>query len=246
MDSVLWCYTVNAIPYSGTIIPHLAQNFKPKSQICSYYFEQPETAAPCYSSWNFAIPCGVSWMRCTFRLSNACDTALILAENGSCSNAEWSISIVIFMIMNSSKLIECDILGAVIRVALCVILCFTGFIIAGRLLKKPNAMKNHPWAVKFFIAGFIVLLVIWSMSVSVANYVQHQQLLTFYTVELVAVLFVKLHPVFTTVTIFGSYILNYLILTFGFEGNAINPYNYMMLAVMSAAGAFTRSWISRV
>ena len=75
------------------------------------------------------------------------------------------------------------------------------------------------------------------MFVSVANYVQHQQLLTFYTVELVAVLFVKLHPVFTTVTIFGSYILNYLILTFGFEGNAINPYNYMMLAVVSAAGA---------
>lgn len=148
-----------------------------------------------------------------------------------------SISIVVFMIMNSSKLIEGDILGAVIRVALCVILCFTGFIIAGRLLKKPNAMNNHPWAVKFFIAGFIVLLVIWSMFVSVANYVQHQQLLTFYTVELVAVLFVKLHPVFTTVTIFGSYILNYLILTFGFEGNAINPYNYMMLAVMSAAGA---------
>ena len=66
---------------------------------------------------------------------------------------------------------------------------------------------------------------------------QHQQLLTFYTVELVAVLFVKLHPVFTTTVIFGSYILNYLILNFGFEEGVINPYNYLMFAALSVVGA---------
>jgi len=148
-----------------------------------------------------------------------------------------TVSIAVFSIMNSSRLTEGDTLGAIIRVGICVLLCFIGFIVAGKLLKNPNTVKTHPRAVSLFIAGFIVLLIIWSMFVSVANYVQHQQLLTFYTVELVAVLFVKLNPIFTTVTIFGSYILNYLILTFGFEGDVINPYNYLMLALMSAAGA---------
>lgn len=148
-----------------------------------------------------------------------------------------TISIAVFTLMNISKLNESDIVDGIVRVGISVALCFVGFIIAGRLLKKPNAVKKHPRAVKFFIAGFIILLIIWSMFVSAANYVQAQQLLTFYTVELVAVLFVKLHPMFTAATIFGSYIINYLILTFGFEGSFINPYNYMMLAVMSVAGA---------
>lgn len=150
-----------------------------------------------------------------------------------------TVSLVIFLLMNMSKLPQSDVIGAVIRVGLSILLCVVGFLIAGRLLKKPQTIQNHLTATKIFIGGFIILLIIWSMFVSVSNYVNHQQLLTFYTVELITVLFVRLHPIFTAATILGSYLLNYLILSFGFGQGGINPYNYMMLAAISVAGAVT-------
>lgn len=148
-----------------------------------------------------------------------------------------TISLVIFLIMNHNRINESEVIYAVIRVSISIVLCALGFFIAGSLIKRPDTVKNHPMSVRLFIGTFIILLIIWSMYVSVWNYVNHQQLLTFYTVGLIAALFVKLHPVFTTTVILGSYIVNYLILSFGFERDMINPYNYMMLGALSVIGA---------
>jgi diguanylate cyclase (GGDEF)-like protein len=104
-------------------------------------------------------------------------------------------------------------------------------------MKKPGAIENHPSAVRRFTDIFMILLIAWSIYASIHSYKNSQQILTFYTVELLAVLFVKLHPVFTTVLILGSYLINYLILNFGVAEGLINPYNYTMLAVLSAVGA---------
>lgn len=147
------------------------------------------------------------------------------------------ISLIIFFIINHNRITESEVIGAAIRVGLSVFLCLLGYFIAGSLMKRPDAVQQHPMGVKVFIGGFVILLIIWSMYVSVWNYINHQQLLTFYTVGLILVLFVKLHPAFTTTVIFGSYILNYLILNFGFEEGVINPYNYLMFAALSVVGA---------
>ena len=111
------------------------------------------------------------------------------------------------------------------------------FLIMNHNRINESEVLYHPRSVRLFIGSFLILLVVWSMVVSVWNYINHQQLLTFYTVGLIAALFVKLHPVFTTTVIFGSYIVNYLILNFGFERGVINPYNYMMLGALSVIGA---------
>lgn len=148
-----------------------------------------------------------------------------------------TVSLAIFMLAKAGNLSDSEISGGIIRVGLSVVLCAVGFIISGILLKKPSTVKTHLMATKAFIGGFIILMIIWSMFVSVSNYVNHQQLLTFYTVELLTVLFVRLHPLFSTTTILSSYILNYLILNYGFGQGRINLYNYMMLAAISAAVA---------
>lgn len=147
------------------------------------------------------------------------------------------LSLGIYFVANFSDIDDSDAIGVILRVGLSIVLCAIGFLISGRLLKSPDSIRRHPQAVRIFIGSFIVLLIIWSMFVSAYNYVNYQQLLTFYTVELMAVLFVKLHPVFTAATILGSYILNYLILNFCLIPGLINPYNYMMLALISAAGS---------
>jgi diguanylate cyclase (GGDEF)-like protein len=104
-------------------------------------------------------------------------------------------------------------------------------------MKKPDIIKTHPNSVRGVIDCFMSLLIIWSIYASINSYINNQQLLTFYTVELLVVLFVKLHPAFTTALILGSYTLNFLILNFGIKSGFINPYNYAMLALLSAAGA---------
>ena len=146
------------------------------------------------------------------------------------------ISIIVFIIANHG-FSDVAVNGAVIRVGSSVLLCLLGFICSGMLKNKTDAVKNHPMACKAFIGVFMVLLIAWSIFASVNSYVNHQQILTFYTVELLAVLFVRLHPVFTTSLIVSSYAVNYIILNFGFIKGLINPYNYIMLMVLSAVGA---------
>ena len=146
------------------------------------------------------------------------------------------ISIIIFIIANQG-LNDSAGAGAVIRVGSSVLLCLVGFICSGLLKNKIGAVKNHPLACKMFIGTFMILLIAWSIFASVNSYVNYQQILTFYTVELLAVLFVRLHPLFTTSLIVSSYAANYIILNFGFIKGLINPYNYIMLMVLSVVGA---------
>ena len=147
------------------------------------------------------------------------------------------LSLVMFFIINSGSLDSSEVTSVIIRVGLSVVLCIFGFFVSGALLKDSRTVGKHPTGTRVFIGVFIILLMIWSIYVSIYNYVNHQQLLTFYTVELTAVLFVKLKPAFLTPLILCSYIVNYLILSCGYYQGGINLYNYLMLAVLSAAGS---------
>lgn len=148
-----------------------------------------------------------------------------------------TVSLIFFIIFNTNSSGDGSFVNAVIRVGLSIVLCAVGFFVAGKLKKSSDAITKHTTAVKVFIGSFVVSLITWSMFVSVSNYVNNQQLLTFYTVELLAVMFVKLNPAFSTTIILGSYTINYLILTLGFGGGRINLYNYLMLGLLSVAGA---------
>ncbi|MBQ9680553.1 MAG: diguanylate cyclase [Ruminococcus sp.] len=148
------------------------------------------------------------------------------------------ISLIVFLITEHSSGGNTYIEVAV-SVALSIVLCLGAFLISGRILRNPDFVKDNPRSTRLFIIAFIILIIAWGMLVSIRHYIRYQQLLTFYTVELLAVLFVKLKPIVTTTVILGSYIANYLILTFGFTAGHINPYNYMMLAILSVIGALT-------
>ncbi|HCA05233.1 MAG TPA: hypothetical protein DEO32_04985 [Ruminococcaceae bacterium] len=146
------------------------------------------------------------------------------------------ISLVFYFIINHNN-IDNAVADTVFRVGKSVFLCVFGYVVSGIFMRNTDLAHNHPKAVKMFIGGYIILLIIWSIEISVYNYKNYQQLLTFYTVELLAVLFVKQHPIFAAATITGSYTVNYLILNFGIAQGRINPYNYIMLAVLSVVGA---------
>ncbi len=145
------------------------------------------------------------------------------------------ISLVVFIIANKG-FSDAAVTHAVARVGSSVVLCGFGYLLSGRMMNNPDVIRDHTRAVRAFVNTFIILLLVWSMFVSVNSYLHYQQILTFYTVELLTVLFVKLHPIFTTAVILTSYTANYLILNFVFIPGLINPYNYFMMALLSAVG----------
>ena len=147
-----------------------------------------------------------------------------------------TISLITYIIVHHMDFADPQIVGAATRVGLSVILCLLGFFTSQWLIKRPEVMRERSDIVHFFIGSFVILMIAWGIYVSINNYTHHQQLLTFYTVELLAVLLIKLHPMFTATIITASYLINYLILNFGYEEGLINPYNYAMLAVLSIAG----------
>ena len=115
-------------------------------------------------------------------------------------------------------------------------LCLFAFIITRKLLASPDTVRDHAKCVRLFIGGVAIVMIIWGIIASVPDYISRQQLLIFYTVDLLALLFVKLRPVFITALITSSFLANYLILNFGYAQGQINPFNYTMLALLSVAG----------
>ena len=154
------------------------------------------------------------------------------------------ISVLVFFFANLNRLSESSVTDAMIRVSLSVLLCLYSFNVSGIILRKNGAVANHPRFTGFFVYSFIILLIAWSMFVSADNYTHGGQLLTFYTVELIAALFVKLSPLFTTIVILGSYALNYFTLILFFTGGNINIYNYAMLALLTVTGALLNYYLT--
>ncbi len=147
------------------------------------------------------------------------------------------VSIIVFFFTNRADIGSSEALGGIVRVGLSVVMCTLAFFVSGVIMKYKDSFNDHRFAIKLFIGSYIVMLVLWGMYASIHTYMRNEQILTFYTVELIVVLLVKLHPMFTSTVILISYFFYYLVLNYGLIPGMINPYNYAMLAVLSAVGA---------
>ena len=123
-----------------------------------------------------------------------------------------------------------------VNVSFSVLICVLGFFISLKIRRSKEIYDKHPKAVKVFYNIFVVLLLIWGMAASVNTYLNRQQILTFYTVELLVVLFIRLKPYVTAAIILGTYTLNFILLNILIP-DQLQPYNYFMLAVLSVIGA---------
>lgn len=148
-----------------------------------------------------------------------------------------SVSIVFYIIFNIGKQNPRDFAYTLLRVAFSIILCAIAFLISwsvkrGKILKKESHnIKN------IIVVIFDLVLVVWGMYVSYTHFIRGEQILTFFSTELAAILLVRLHPAFSVPLIFGTYTFYYFYLSFGVEWGRLNPYNYFTLAAFSVAGA---------
>lgn len=131
------------------------------------------------------------------------------------------------------KSIGSDELISVASVLFCILSCLCGFLVTRSMLKKEKL--NH-YSVVFLNAAYWMLMSCWAMLSSYRHYQRDGQMLTFYTVEILMVIFIILKPWLSTVLIFVIYFFLYLMLN-SIDGAAgINLTNYSILVLVSSIG----------
>lgn len=147
-----------------------------------------------------------------------------------------AVSLIVYIIGSHGSLKAPETVATIIRVGFSVLVCLLAFFISwgvkqGKLFQKDSHILKNT-----VVAVFDLVLVTWGMYVSAIHFQNGEQILTFFTTELAAILLVRMRPVISSLIIFGTYTVYFFILNFGIEWGRINPYNYFTLAVFSVAG----------
>ena len=123
------------------------------------------------------------------------------------------------------------------RVALCVVLCVCGRGISGHILKNDQVLHTN---VIVFKVMYCLALSAWAVWVSYLHYGRGDQLLTFFTVELLIVCFISLRPWISIVLTLAVYADLYVII-YAIDGAAgLNALNYIVLVFASIMGMIIR------
>ena len=146
-----------------------------------------------------------------------------------------SISLIIFMIFKKQMDEESYI--SVRSVAFCVAACVVGHSIA-RVMLDRNSF-SHLFVMVFEIVYYVSLSA-WGIMISYRHYVAGEQMLTFFTVELIMVCFVLLKPLISVVLMSFSYIALYIGTYMYDKSVRVHPINYLMLMLVSIVGMIVR------
>ena len=147
------------------------------------------------------------------------------------------IALTVFIITNFGELNDAGNSAQVVSVGSIIIILVVSLLFSWRLNKAPDFIMSHHPLVNGIVIVYCVIVLIWGMLASMRVYVIDHQIITFYTVELCVVIFVKLKPWASTAILLGSYLIYFAFLEPFIKHGMINPYNYLMLALLSVAGA---------
>ena len=122
---------------------------------------------------------------------------------------------------------------SVYSVLFCIITCAVGFYATKLMLSKSVMKHSH---VVLLNASYFILMSLWAMWTSHRRYVNDEQILTFYAVEVMLVCFIIFRPWLSTILIMGSYLVLYAILYRADGGTGVNPINYFVLSLVCTIG----------
>lgn len=148
-----------------------------------------------------------------------------------------ALSIFVYLGFHRDMIGTSSFTSRVLTVFMSVVICLSAFFVSGRMMHSEGFAEKHHTLINVFVCVYFCLLSVWSMYVSSCYFVLGQQMVTFYTIQLVAVLFIKLRPVLNAAIILSSYIIFYVYLNGFVKAGMINRYNFMMMACILVAGA---------
>ena len=122
-------------------------------------------------------------------------------------------------------------------VLFCAVTCLSGWIIAGQIKKNKDTPHSR---VPLFKAIYFLILSIWAIWVSRRHYLRGEQLLTFFSVELMMVCFVPVRPLVGTGLMGGVLSILYITLYLTDGAVGINVLNYIVFGLVAIVGMMFR------
>ncbi len=123
--------------------------------------------------------------------------------------------------------------ASIASVLFCIVSCLCGFLVTRAMLKKEKMKHLRVVALNTI---YLLLMTIWSMWSSYRHYIKGGQMLTFYAVEIMMVIFIILEPWFSSILTLVIYCTLYIILYSVDKAAGINAINYSVLVLVCAIG----------
>lgn len=139
--------------------------------------------------------------------------------------------IILFLISNINGL-DHDNMISLISVCYCIFLCAAAYYLSNKMLQS----KDFPHG-RFFIfkISFFILFIVWAVFVDYRHYRHGDQILTFFTVNLIMVCFVTFRPWIGTVLVGSSFAGLYAAMYSVDKAAGIEPLNLLVFALVSIA-----------
>jgi len=145
-------------------------------------------------------------------------------------------AILAFMTMEGWKF-EGASLVSLISVGFCALFSLIVFLISRKLISRSNAPH---WMHVAFKLVFYVIYTLWAIHVDIRHYLAGDQMLTFFTVQLMMVCFVMIKPWMGILLTVGAYAGLYAAAFFVRGAEGIDPFNYIILMILSIVGMCVR------
>ncbi|MCR5233723.1 MAG: GGDEF domain-containing protein [Lachnospiraceae bacterium] len=146
-----------------------------------------------------------------------------------------SLSLVCFVI--SKRSIDAASYVSIRGVAFCIAACVVGHMAARIMLEREYLSHT---AIVIFEVVYYISFSVWGIVISYRHYSYGEQMLTFFTVQLLMVCFILLHPIISTVLMATAYISLY-VAAYSFDSAArIHPINYLLFMMVSIVGMIVR------
>lgn len=143
-----------------------------------------------------------------------------------------TLSILVFIAATGRKL-ESTSLTSLLSVGFCAVFSLLAFFISRSLVKNQNLPHSHSLA---FQVIFFVVYILWGIHVDMRHYAAGEQMLTFFTVQLLVACFVMFKPVLSVILVLGAYAGLYAAAYRIRQAEGINILNFVLLAVLAAVG----------
>jgi len=142
-----------------------------------------------------------------------------------------SLSLVVFL-TTKLKTFGHDEFISTVSVAYCLLLCSLAVYFSKKLFQSSDLSRKKCIIFKVF---FFVAFTLWAIFTDYRHYKVSEQMLTFYTVNLIMACFIVFKPWIGAILSGGAYLVLYLTLFFFDRAAGIQPFNFIVLAFVTMA-----------
>lgn len=142
-----------------------------------------------------------------------------------------TVAFIVFLITHVRSF-DHDALISTICVSYCIILCALACYLSAKIIKRQKLTRKTCLSFKLF---FYIAFMVWAIFVDYRHYKHGEQILTFFTANLVMACFMIFKPWLSFLLVGGVHLTFYLSLYFLDGAKNIQNYNFIVLAVASVA-----------